>query len=172
MNKHISCRSPLDLSPDAYIPISGALALYDARRWRTSLIDHRHATQSLLDPERVEEIVFRFAELVAASAQNPLLFHHQPLDYSRPCIRLLNILPRAEVCAPICCEIRNVSLPPGDSAFDFTALSYAWGATNSPGYDILIDGMRYSVRKNLYDFLCQHGAHGVSNLWVDSICIN
>ena len=158
MNKHISCRSPLSIS-NAPIPVPGELSSDDAQWWKF-LINPGQATVS------------NFAELITTTTQNPYLFHHRPLDYSRPCIRLLNILPRADFRAPICCEIRNVSLSPGDPALDFTAVSYAWGAENSPEYDILIDGKSYSVRKNLYDFFCQHGASGISNLWVDSICIN
>ncbi|KAG9499543.1 hypothetical protein J7337_007999 [Fusarium musae] len=58
---------------------------------------------------------------------------------------------------------------------DFIALSYAWRPA-APHQDILVNGARMAVTRNLYDALvqlrrCQRIRQGFK-LWIDAICIN
>ncbi len=99
-------------------------------------------------------------------------FRHQKLGLSKPCIRLLEVVPRAKDTVSISCKIRHVFLPEADFTQKFIALSYVWGDTNGHFRVISVNGRDYSVLESLYTFLETHGRHGISNLWVDSICID
>ena len=55
----------------------------------------------------------------------------------------------------------------------YTALSYTWGPPGDD-HDILVNGLRFSIRRNLYDALRRMQLSKLINqhLWVDAICIN
>lgn len=55
---------------------------------------------------------------------------------------------------------------------DCAALSYVWGAASNPRHKITIEGRWYYIHENLYRFLNTHGVHGMSNLFIDAICID
>jgi hypothetical protein len=85
--------------------------------------------------------------------------------------RVLEILP---VSSPglhftLSCKLRTISLlePP-----PYYAVSYVWGNTETTGV-ILVDGVPFMVRINLWRFLLQMQSEGcIGPLWIDAICIN
>jgi hypothetical protein len=113
------------------------------------------------------------ADLVTARVVDlsklPLL-HHEPLDLSKPAIRLLDVLPR-EGRSEIRCRIKQVVLSASGSEPQFTALSYVWGNPNGPRHSVVINDRRYNVLENLYRFLDLHGVRGINNVFVDALCI-
>ncbi|KAF1980941.1 HET-domain-containing protein, partial [Aulographum hederae CBS 113979] len=93
-------------------------------------------------------------------------------------IRLLQLLP-GEDSSPINCTFRQVTLT-SKSIPRFVALSYTWGAPPETK-TILIDGIQFRVRENLFEFLLQarkreRGHWGKREkwkwLWIDAVCIN
>jgi hypothetical protein len=60
----------------------------------------------------------------------------------------------------------------GFSVFQYTALSYMWGCTNSCK-TILVNGCKLRVRQNLYNFLSSlHEDEIFRPMWAGAICIN
>ncbi|OBS29629.1 hypothetical protein FPOA_03568 [Fusarium poae] len=53
----------------------------------------------------------------------------------------------------------------------WTCLSYTWG-TEPPTEEIVINGSSFPVRNNVYNFLKEARRQCLTNLWIDSICIN
>ena len=100
------------------------------------------------------------AELQATSNT----FEHEPLDLTRPTIRVFHILPGT---GTIRCSLKQVAL---DS--DRTACSYVWGESE-PSQVILINERPFHIRENLHDFLLQMRKDEVLEpLWVDALCID
>lgn len=102
----------------------------------------------------------------SATQRQPQSFRYAPLVDACSEIRLLTIIPgRAN--DPISCTLRHADLQ-----HPFTCLSYCWG----PDRDhraILVDGKRFLVRGNLYNFLETARVYSFSHLlWIDAICIN
>lgn len=62
-----------------------------------------------------------------------------------------------------------------DKAPSYMALSYTWGHL-TPLHTIRLNGKRYSIRDNLFDFLKAFGARDIGQqshyLWIDQLCIN
>ena len=91
-------------------------------------------------------------------------FKHEPLDLTRPTIRVFTILPGT---GTIRCLMKQVDL---DS--DRTACSYVWG-DQEPSQVILINERPFYIRENLHDFLLQmRKDEGLKPLWVDALCID
>lgn len=64
----------------------------------------------------------------------------------------------------------HVSLDEGPS---YKALSYTWGAMESPRYPILINGVIIMVTHNLYEALeLLQTLPRIPTLWIDAVCIN
>jgi Heterokaryon incompatibility protein (HET) len=84
-------------------------------------------------------------------------------------IRLLTIQPRLNDDI-IRCGISIVSLA---NAPPYTALSYRWGSLSSRRFDIDLDGRRFSVLENLWNFLWHQSSKSESStIWTDYICID
>ena len=83
-------------------------------------------------------------------------------------IRLLTLSPGngKEV---IVCDLTNTSL---SDEVEFAALSYEWGPIDR-GYEILLGGKKFRVRKNLKQCLL-HLRHRQLSIcfWIDAICVN
>lgn len=107
-------------------------------------------------------------------------------------IRVLNILPSTcpDMTDDISCCLSVISLDPPffsldpppfswafgffelDISLDYRAVSYVWGPS-SVTRNILIDGKRFVVRANLWDFLAEARREKYTcSLWIDAICIN
>ena len=103
------------------------------------------------------------------------LFYYGPLDTSRECIRLLDIL-RPTTNGILQCRLKNVEFTRARS-FHYTALSYTWGE-EPPDEHILLNGRYFPVRPNLWNFLKSLGqvdpgdGELFRNLWIDAICID
>lgn len=72
---------------------------------------------------------------------------------------------------PIRCSLETF---PFDTCRDYWALSYTWGPETGPSHLILVNGQRFRVRQNLFDFLTAFRAPSNDDfyLWIDQICIN
>ncbi|KAB2104994.1 hypothetical protein AG0111_0g7166 [Alternaria gaisen] len=107
-------------------------------------------------------------------------FVHEPIDQAVQEIRLISIIP--ETTGPIRCNLIHVNLQSNPTP-EYRALSYVWGPP-SPVQEIQVNGHRFLVRQNLYDFLCAfrerlykfRGGNGYEDevqwLWIDQVCIN
>ena len=102
----------------------------------------------------------------SSSAQEPTLFAHEPLDITGYTIRLVRLLPDTPS-SPICCEIQHLDL-----TATYACLSYVWGSEPATQL-IYINGKRFFVRQNLYEYLlrARHDRDG-HLLWIDAICID
>lgn len=109
-------------------------------------------------------------------AASSLYVNHQ-LDPTTNSIRLLELVDTGPVA--IACRFRVASL---ELCVPYFALSYTWGAEDD-GHMIDIEGHRFLVRKNLWDFLLQTRnrrkwyGHETSQdrellLWIDAVCID
>ena len=104
---------------------------------------------------------------------NAELFQHEPLDISKPHIRLVRLVPITQD-GHLKLELRNnVSL---DTRSKYQALSYEWGPERA-ARAIFINDKLLMIRKNLYLFLESlyndfDGADSLGFLWVDALCID
>ena len=93
-------------------------------------------------------------------------YKHQQLHNNESSIRLLTVQPGT---GQISCTISSVllrSCPP------YKALSYTWGI-QPPKQIILINGLRFRVRDNLWLFLSQFRRENCSwRIWIDAICVD
>lgn len=86
-------------------------------------------------------------------------------------LRLVTLLPSPCKDAPIECTLSIGNLD--NQNLRYEALSYEWGDTNGPRYDILLDGQSFTVRRNLWHALrCLRTEFSGRTLWIDAICIN
>ncbi|RGP77018.1 heterokaryon incompatibility -domain-containing [Fusarium longipes] len=94
-------------------------------------------------------------------------FSYRPLvDQAFP-IRVLQVDP-GDVSEPLSCRLVNYA---DATERGWTCLSYTWG-TEPPSTKIVINGSFFPVRTNVYDFLREAQRQRLTNLWIDSICIN
>lgn len=103
-------------------------------------------------------------------------FKHDPLDYTKGSIRLVRILPRLSAAEQLIqCEIIHA-----ETNASYECLSYRWGDPY-PEHSILLNGKRFRVRQNLFDFLqLMHARSRTAALdttssvlfWIDSLCID
>jgi hypothetical protein len=96
-------------------------------------------------------------------------FEHTPLDLHLASIRLIQLRTTQNIIDQIECDIVPTTVDD-----QYTCLSYVWGTENS-GQWILINGKRFWVRQNLWNFL--HTARHNSKLtsrqfWIDALCID
>ncbi|KAK3638957.1 hypothetical protein LTR22_017644 [Elasticomyces elasticus] len=98
----------------------------------------------------------------------------EPLDTTKPSIRLLTILPATDQNDTIRLTLRTTNL---DDAFDsYDAISYMWGS-DSNMHEIMIDDKIALVRDNIWQFLVHARDSSLRNqlnssLWIDSINID
>ncbi|RGP69663.1 heterokaryon incompatibility -domain-containing [Fusarium sporotrichioides] len=94
-------------------------------------------------------------------------FSYKPLDTNDFPIRILQV-ESGDVSESLCCTLVNYA-----DAIErgWTCLSYTWG-TEPPTKEITINGASFPVRLNVYNFLREAQRQGLTNLWIDSMCIN
>jgi hypothetical protein len=103
------------------------------------------------------------------SAGLPTNFTHTPLDYCAPSIRLVLIQATKSSEGLIQCILRYAS-----TASTYLCLSYVWGADDC-GQWILVNGQRFWIRQNLYDFFSvarQQPQWQSRWIWIDALCID
>jgi hypothetical protein len=96
-------------------------------------------------------------------------FQHDPLDRTQRSIRLLTVLPDLSNAGLIQCHIWHDTV---DAAYD--CLSYVWGS-DQVQKQILLNGKRCTIRKNLWDFLGvarTKYANPPRVFWIDALCID
>lgn len=72
---------------------------------------------------------------------------------------------------PIKCHIAHVQLKRGRPS-NYEALSYEWGSPLDE-VDILLNGYKFTVRRNLYNALCHLRSPEHDRVfWIDQLCIN
>ncbi|RBR05167.1 uncharacterized protein FIESC28_11416 [Fusarium coffeatum] len=101
------------------------------------------------------------------AATGDFKFSYEPLNNQDFPIRVLQVQP-GDNSEPLSCKLINYC---DASEKGWTCLSYTWG-TELPKEEILINGVPFPVRSNVYSFLRQAQRQGPRNLWIDSICIN
>ncbi|RAK93293.1 hypothetical protein BO79DRAFT_224792 [Aspergillus costaricaensis CBS 115574] len=100
------------------------------------------------------------------------VFQYSPLDQGPFSTRILRLLPSKDRAAPIACQLSNYSLL-DDTAQEYDALSYVWGAQTNGQSNISINNQAFSVGKNLHSALLRlRGYEFERTLWVDAICID
>jgi hypothetical protein len=96
---------------------------------------------------------------------------YKQLDSKLKEIRLIVLNPGLE-CQQITCELIIVNLTDYPQP-KFAALSYEWGNSEHPRYDIEISRQPFSVQKNLWQALIHLRSRDQKQiLWIDAICIN
>ncbi|KAL6711776.1 hypothetical protein ACN47E_002819 [Coniothyrium glycines] len=94
----------------------------------------------------------------------PACFTYTPLQ-SGESIRLLAVLSSGPS-EPVRLCLKEYDDPP-----PYRCLSYMWG-TETELREVLVNGQKLCVRKNLYEYLCATRGHFATLLWVDAVCIN
>ncbi|KAF9772356.1 hypothetical protein IL306_009934 [Fusarium sp. DS 682] len=100
------------------------------------------------------------------TASSPL---YKPLNQDPDCTRLLWIEAAKKDDDPIICRLAEVAFCDRPK---FDAISYRWG--DGPAECVItLNGVKFSVRKNLRDALHYLRKHAPdTNYWIDAICIN
>ncbi|KAI4713482.1 hypothetical protein J4E89_000928 [Alternaria sp. Ai002NY15] len=108
----------------------------------------------------------------AAPHENPV-FKHEPLDHTKPSIRLIHLLPSLSPAGKIQCFITHATVDA-----EYICLSYRWGDPD-PSSNILIDGKVFAIRQNLFDFLATARENyafstptSLGPYWIDALCID
>ncbi|KAI9859129.1 MAG: hypothetical protein M1813_007085 [Trichoglossum hirsutum] len=101
--------------------------------------------------------------------ETPEVFQYQPLDSKVNTIRLLELEPINDQ-QMLSCRLTHM---PCLNTPVYEALSYTWGSPDDPISTILLNGMPFTIRKNLYDaLLALRKEHEPRVLWADAICID
>ncbi|KAF2667666.1 HET-domain-containing protein [Microthyrium microscopicum] len=106
--------------------------------------------------------------------KQPGMFKHQALDLNKRQIRLIKIIPvssnqQGASSEAIHCSIQTFDM---DTELTYTALSYVWGPPE-PCDGILLNGVEFIVRSNLYGFLLQARSLGLKEyFWIDQLSID
>lgn len=79
-------------------------------------------------------------------------FVHEPLDLSKPTIRLLRLLKGEH--SPIQCEIFHTRLDEKSKRVAYEALSYVWGSAEL-NHEVFVAGRRLRITENLHVALVQ-----------------
>lgn len=107
-------------------------------------------------------------------AEDVAAFEYPPLQRNSEQVRLIKIEPGA-LNEQIVCTLERQDITDTTSEKlrrKYIALSYTWGPP-LPYKEILINGGRFTVRQNLWDFLIVARQKLSSDLyWIDQICIN
>ncbi|CAN9179355.1 unnamed protein product [Alternaria sp. RS040] len=113
------------------------------------------------------------AKRLTQASKDSTIFKHQPLDHSKPSIRLVHLLSTLSPRNQIQCSITHATV-----GAKYTCLSYRWGDP-SPSQDVLIDGKVFTVRQNLFEFLVTAREKAASDacaslgpFWIDALCID
>jgi hypothetical protein len=119
-------------------------------------------------------------------------YKHAPLNHKKSSIRLVQLLPILSADGLVQCKISQHVLPTAESEHStgsitesregledhdenaplYMCLSYVWG---DPGVlaTIIVDGKRFSIRQNLFDFLAiARLTLSYTWLWIDALCID
>ena len=109
----------------------------------------------------------------ALAAKDDIFFKHQPLDLSKPTIRLVHLLPLPSPNGHIQCSISHATI-----GSTYTCLSYCWGDPN-PSCLIEIDDKAFAIGHNLFDFLAAarrtaacDDSLATGPYWIDALCID
>ncbi|KAH8744240.1 heterokaryon incompatibility protein-domain-containing protein, partial [Hyaloscypha sp. PMI_1271] len=95
---------------------------------------------------------------------------YDPLNFQRQQLRIVTLLPGRRS-TPLECTIATVDL--GSDELVYEALSYEWGDPAGARMEILLDGRRFLVRKNLWSAMKHiRNRTKMRRLWIDAICIN
>lgn len=93
-------------------------------------------------------------------------FKYDPLRDAQ--IRVLTVLPAVIGEEDMVeCSLEHVELRQNGHS----CLSYCWG-TDKATHVVRINGQSFSIRPNLYQFLCKARRSDLGPLWIDAICIN
>jgi hypothetical protein len=100
-------------------------------------------------------------------------FQYQPLASPSTEIRLVILHPSATESEEVRCDLQTLDIA---EAYDYDALSYAWGDASITG-SIVLSGHPFTVTANLSHALrsLRHQTNNPSQtrlLWIDAICIN
>ena len=98
-----------------------------------------------------------------------LLFKHEPLDHDQPAIRLVTVSRRLSTEGYIQCFMRRTTIHA-----NYACLSYAWGKPKWKRV-IQINGRKFHVQQNLFDFLdtIRHNSRSRhEDYWIDALCID
>ena len=96
-------------------------------------------------------------------------YQYDSLPNATTYTRLFRLLPRDSSAAEICGTLIQV---PIDSMPSYKAISYMCGH-DKPEHLIVVDAMKFMVRRNLFDFLSHQGFNSANVwLWIDAICIS
>jgi hypothetical protein len=100
-------------------------------------------------------------------------YQYRPLPKKLDSIRLLRLLPAANHEVEIRAELLEYNLDEYQgSSHSYEALSYVWGDLSGTR-SILLDGIQFEVRSNLYAALLQLRDYSFPRIiWIDAICIN
>jgi hypothetical protein len=109
---------------------------------------------------------------------------YSPLDVTLREIRLLVVRPATTEARDSALELSLVKSRLGsdgkecesrvkeEDSLKYMALSYTWGDPH-PTFTVLLDGIEFTVRKNLYEALLHfRPTEGELVIWIDAICIN
>ena len=126
-----------------------------SRRGSTLEVASKTRTRSLSpNPKAVSRVASRYS--------------YSPLDPKvKRAIRVIRISPDLER-EKLSCDIEHTS-----TSSTYSALSYTWGSAQGAQEPILINGQSFTVRQNLYAFLCHARKYYAGKpLWIDALCIN
>ena len=104
-------------------------------------------------------------------------FEHTPLNRVTSSIRLVQVLPELSPEGLIQCQISHTTVSVAHRHLSYRCLSYRWGE-EYPEMPILINGSKFNVRHQLYDFLVlQRSRLPISRprrdlFWIDALCID
>lgn len=103
-----------------------------------------------------------------SGADNSIEYVYAPLDQALPSIRLVEIKSDLSSDGLVQCNLIHTT-----TRAVYDCLSYVWGDPE-PAQHILVDGRRFRVRQNLFDFLdmARGKTRGMRQLWVDALCID